>query len=56
MYFKDIKVGTSFVCNGTVYVKRSSRTAGWSKDRWFYFGQNEVISSKVKVDDTYYGA
>ena len=56
MKFKDIAVGARFVHNGTVYVKRSTRTAGWSPYRWFYFGMNEMISPNIVVNESYYGA
>lgn len=43
--FKDIPVGWPFVNNGTLWVKRSTRTAmgqaGGVEGRWFYFRNNE---------------
>ncbi len=55
MKFKDIKIGHRFKHNGTVWTKKSSRTAYISKTRFFYFGLNEEISEKIVVDDNYYG-
>ena len=56
MLFKDIKIGACFKHNGTNFVKKSSRTAYISKNRFFYFGLNETICNTVKVDNSYYGA
>ena len=46
MQFKDISIGQRFILGGTVWRKKSSRTA-WlnSSDKiWFYFGLNESVS------------
>jgi hypothetical protein len=55
MKFKDIKLGSRFVHNGTTFTKKSSRTAYITKHRFFYFGLNEEIRPEVFVSDDYYG-
>jgi hypothetical protein len=40
--FRSIPIGSRFVCNGTEYLKSSTRTAkSLSANRVFYFGQCE---------------
>ena len=56
MKFKDIKIGERFTHNGTVWTKKSTRTAYISKTRFFYFSKEEEINPKIVVDDSYHGA
>ena len=56
MKFKDIKIGERFTHNGTVWTKKSTRTAYISKTRFFYFSKEEEINPAIVVDDNYYGA
>lgn len=48
--FSSVAVKSEFVCNGTRWVKRSSRTAALCDDpnRWFYFGQKEQVQTVEK--------
>lgn len=43
--FKSVYIGESFICNGTIYTKRSTRTAHLkhNKSIWFYFSQNQLV-------------
>ena len=45
MQFKDITIGQCFILNGTVWCKKSSRTAYLNSNdsRWFYFGLKESV-------------
>ena len=46
MIFTDLKIGDRFLCNCTVYIKKSSRTALLLKNgRVFYFRENENVSA-----------
>jgi len=58
MTFGDIKIGCTFSHNGTLWLKRSTRTAqvhnGYPSI--FYFGKKEELYPHIKVDDDYYGA
>ena len=45
--FKHINIGSSFYCNGSICIKKSTRTA-WidqGKILWFYFGQDESVKT-----------
>ena len=53
MQFKDIKIGARFNHRGTTYTKKTTRTAYFTKKTFAYFKQDEIISSKVKADDSY---
>jgi hypothetical protein len=40
--FRTVNIGGLFVCNGNLYLKKSTRTAVMmSSDRTFYIGQME---------------
>ena len=63
MTFEDIKIGDTFLHNGTRWLKRSTRTAKvhYSKAYMrtqpaFYFGKKEVLYPFLAVDDSYYGS
>lgn len=44
--FNEIKIGSEFRSNGTLYIKQSSRTARIvNSERWFYFGKNEIVNN-----------
>lgn len=46
--FSDIRVGDTFYANGNQYIKKSTRTALLVEyGRTFYYGQNEVVSTKL---------
>ena len=52
--FKELNKGKYFTLNGNIYQKRSSRTADLiGKDRWFYFGKDEVVSTTDKKLEAY---
>ena len=51
-YFSNVPVGTVFRCNGTLYCKRTSRTAvmliadesyTFHNAGWYYFRNKEVV-------------
>ena len=44
--FENIQVGKTFNCNGTTWVKRSSKTAHvWgTPHRWFYFSKKDMCT------------
>lgn len=46
--FKSVEVGRPFVCNGTQYLKVSSRTGKHQNGRTFYFAQAEVVTAMDK--------
>ncbi len=55
--FGDIKIGATFKHNGTLWLKRSTRTAS-VHDGYpsiFYFSKKEEIYPFLKVEDNYYG-
>jgi len=48
--FKDVMLGDTFFYNGTLFRKKSSRTAWVSGlERWFYFG----LTESVQIPDRY---
>lgn len=51
MKFKDIKIGHSFIHNGTFYTKKTTRTAYITEHRFFYFGLNEEINIARTFED-----
>ena len=42
--FQDLEIGKKFFYSGTLYTKKSSRTAYINEYRFFYFGKNEIIN------------
>lgn len=43
--FRMVRIGELFNCNGTLYIKRSSRTALlMAAPRTFYFSQTDLCS------------
>ena len=44
--FENIQVGKTFNCNGTTWVKRSSKTAHvWgTPHRWFFFSKKDMCT------------
>ena len=52
--FDNVAVKGQFVCNGTHWVKRSSRTAALfgQPSRWFYFGNKEQVEVSEKWLET----
>jgi hypothetical protein len=45
IYFKDIKPGQVFYCNGNKCFKRSSKTATLLEfNKWYYFEQNAICT------------
>ncbi len=46
--FKDVLIGEKFHCNGNLCLKKSTKTALLTNfDRVFYFGQEELVRSKI---------
>jgi len=49
--FSQVKVGSSFECNGNIVVKRSTRTGFIeSVGRWFYYAQRETVTVESLED------
>jgi len=45
IYFKDIKIGEMFYCNGNKYQKWSTKTANLLEfNRWYFFAQNTICT------------
>ena len=52
--FDKVTVKGQFVCNGTLWVKRSKRTAALfgQPSRWFYFSNKDQVSVSEKWLET----
>ena len=59
-YFKELPIGSEFVCNGNKCKKRSTKTADVDTDNyqslWFYFGMNDlcIVGDYCRLDTSYF--
>jgi len=53
MTFNQIQIGDSFYSSGTLFIKKSSRTAYifGMPHRWFYFSNTDPIYKTKKLSD-----